>query len=361
MVRFATERLVIRDPIPTDAADWHELMSDPKTMYYLPDIKTHSFEESRQNLEIAITDARCPDRTKYFLVIEDKTTGFFIGTAGYTVTHTTPVGKIAHSDYFLLPEYHGRGFATEALREVIRFAFNEGGVYRLETGCFRESRASERVMQKCGMIKESDLRDAVWHDGRMRDRVGYRLLKDEWVSRVSSKQFTLETNRLILREMTLDDVSATREIVCDELTMYAWNGAWSEEENFAGLEKQLRGYCENGFGRWAVVLKATGKVIGICGLQYCETDRDSVLEIGYLFNRAYWGNGYAAEAAIACKRYAFDIVKADEVFSLIRDTNLASMNVAIRNGMLVRRLYTKHYKGEDMPHYVFSTRKSEEA
>jgi len=169
----------------------------------------------------------------------------------------------------------------------------------------------------------------------------------------------LTTMRLELRELTHDDLPATRDIVCDEQTMYAWNGAWSEEENLAGLEKQIRGYREDGFGRWAVVLKETGKVIGVCGLQWCDTDQDSVLEIGYLFNRAYWGNGYAAEAAIACKRYAFDVLKVDEVFSLVRDTNLASINVAIRNGMLVRRRFIKHYKGEDMPHYVFSIRKGE--
>ena len=173
------------------------------------------------------------------------------------------------------------------------------------------------------------------------------------------KMIILETERLILREMTIEDLPATREIVCDEQTMYAWNGALSEEENLTQLQKQMRGYREDGFGRWAVVLKETGKVIGICGLQWCETDQDRVLEIGYLFNRAYWHNGYAAEAAVACKKYAFDVLKVDEVFSLVRDTNITSMNVAIRNGMLIRRRYTKHYKGEDMPHYVFSARKSD--
>ena len=175
-----------------------------------------------------------------------------------------------------------------------------------------------------------------------------------------SGMIVIETERLILREMTLDDLPATRDIVCDEQTMYAWNGAWSEEENIAGIEKQIRGYREDGFGRWAVATKETGKVIGICGLQNCDTDKDTVLEIGYLFNRAYWGNGYAAESAIACKRYAFDVLKADEVFSLVRDTNLASINVAIRNGMLVRRRFTKHFKGEDMPHYVFSVKNGED-
>jgi RimJ/RimL family protein N-acetyltransferase len=169
-----------------------------------------------------------------------------------------------------------------------------------------------------------------------------------------------ETDRLIVRQMTLDDLHATRAIVCDEQTMYAWNGAWSEDENRAGLEKQLRGYTEDGFGRWAVVLKETGAFIGMCGLQWCDTDRDRVLEIGYLFNRAYWHKGYAAEAAIACKRYAFDVLGYDEVFSLARDTNIPSMNVAIRNGMIIRGRFIKHYKGENMPHCMFSVRKNDE-
>jgi RimJ/RimL family protein N-acetyltransferase len=170
----------------------------------------------------------------------------------------------------------------------------------------------------------------------------------------------IKTARLVLREMTMDDLPAMRAIVQDEQTMYAWGHAWSEEETVAGLEKQLRAYHEDGYGRWAVVLKETGVVIGMCGLLWWETDKDRVPEIGYLFNRAYWHNGYAAEAAIACKRYAFDTLGFDEVYSLIKDTNYPSMNVAIRMGMLVRGRYIKHYHGEDMPHYIFSVRKSED-
>ena len=168
----------------------------------------------------------------------------------------------------------------------------------------------------------------------------------------------LETKRLILREMTIDDLSAMREIVCDERTMYAWNGAWSEQEALAGIQKQIKSYRENGFGRWAVALKETGKVIGLCGLLWCDADKNRVLEVGYLFHRSFWCKGYAAEAAIACKEYAFTILGFDEVFSLIRDNNYAAMNVAIRAGMLVRGRYTKHYEGEDMPHYIFSARRT---
>jgi RimJ/RimL family protein N-acetyltransferase/GNAT superfamily N-acetyltransferase len=170
----------------------------------------------------------------------------------------------------------------------------------------------------------------------------------------------LETRRLTLREMTPDDLPALWEIVGDDETMYAWNGAWSERENAEGVEKQLRSYRENGFGRWAVVLRDTGRVIGMCGLQWCETDTARVPEIGYLFNRAFWHNGYAAEAALACKRYAFGVLGLREVYSLVRDNNFASMNVAIRAGMTVRGRFSKHYRGVDMPHYIFSVRASDE-
>jgi RimJ/RimL family protein N-acetyltransferase len=169
----------------------------------------------------------------------------------------------------------------------------------------------------------------------------------------------VETERLILREMIFEDLPALREIVQDEQTMYAWNGAWNEAETVEGLEKQLNSYSENGFGRWAVDLKGTGRTIGICGLMWQDTDSDRVLEIGYLFNRAFWHNGFAAEASVACRKHAFDVLDYDEVFSLIRDNNYASMNVAIRCGMFVRDRYTKNYKGEDMPHYIFSVRKKE--
>ena len=167
----------------------------------------------------------------------------------------------------------------------------------------------------------------------------------------------IKTERLTLREMTSDDLPALREIVCDEQIMYAWNGALREEEVLENLQKQIKNYREDGFGRWAVVLKETGKLIGICGLMWCDTDRERVLEIGYLFHPAFWHNGYATEAAIACKRYAFDVLKFDEVFSLIRDNNYAAMNVAIRAGMFVRGKYAKRYKGEDMSYYSFSARK----
>ena len=100
-------------------------------------------------------------------------------------------------------------------------------------------------------------------------------------------------------------------------------------------------------------MKENGEMIGKCGLTVQPWKEDEVLEIGYLFQRSYWHRGYAVEAAKACKKYAFETLKAKEVCSIIRDTNTASQKVAMRNGMTRKDMWIKHYKGVDMPHYRY--------
>lgn len=108
----------------------------------------------------------------------------------------------------------------------------------------------------------------------------------------------LETERLLLREMTENDLDDLKEILMDGPTMYAYEGAFTEEETRGWLEGQFRRYRENGFGLWAVVLKETGEMIGQCSLSWQDADLgEPVLEVGYLFKRKHWRRGYAAEAA----------------------------------------------------------------
>lgn len=101
----------------------------------------------------------------------------------------------------------------------------------------------------------------------------------------------------------------------------------------------------------------TGVMIGQCGLTMQQWKEKELLEIGYLFQRSYWHKGYATEAAKACKKYAFEVLNADEVCSIIRDTNIASQNVAIRNGMIATDTWIKHYRGVDMPHNCYVIQK----
>lgn len=160
----------------------------------------------------------------------------------------------------------------------------------------------------------------------------------------------LETKRLFLREITQDDFCSLCKILQDEETMYAYEGAFSDREVQEWIERQISRYQKWGFGLWAVILKETDSMIGQCGLTMQPWKNQEVLEIGYLFERQHWHHGYASEAAIACKQYAFEILKAKEVCSIIRDTNTASQKVAVRNGMIKADSWVKHYRGVDMPH-----------
>ena len=163
----------------------------------------------------------------------------------------------------------------------------------------------------------------------------------------------LETERLYLREMNQSDFASLCRILKDDETMYAYEGAFSDDEVREWLYRQIARYQKWGFGLWAVILKDTNEMIGQCGLTMQNWKDDEVLEIGYLFERAHWHKGYASEAAKACKKYAFETLNASEVCSIIRDTNIASQNVAIRNGMTVKDKWTKHYRGMDMPHHRY--------
>ncbi len=184
MIKLETPRLVIRDYTPADEEEYYQLKSDEGAMLrYQSDIMVHSREESDREFAGVLEDAVKPDRQFYFFRVELKENGRQVGSVGYTVTDRTPVGKLVHAGYFYFPEFWGRGYGTEAFREVLRFAFKEGGVYRVTTGCLAENKGSERIMQKCGLIKEAEHVDWQWHEDRMKTRLEYRLLKPEYDKR----------------------------------------------------------------------------------------------------------------------------------------------------------------------------------
>ena len=180
-IRLETPRLVLRDYTPADEEEYYQLKTNQTTMgRYMRDIMLHSRKEAREEFAGVLEDAAKPDREFYFLRAELKADGRQVGSVGYTVTERTPVGKLVHAGYFYLPEFWGQGLGTEAMARVIRFGFEEDGVYRLSTGCLAENRGSQRIMQKCGMVQEAERVGWQWQDGEMKTRLEYRLLREEY-------------------------------------------------------------------------------------------------------------------------------------------------------------------------------------
>lgn len=192
-MQLETERLILRDYRESDREAYFRLKSDPKTMYYLQDIQLFSKAEADVDFDSVLRDQESEDRKCYFLHMELKDSGEQVGSVGYTVVGRTPVGKIVGAGYFSFPQFWNHGYMTEAFRKVLEFAFLENGVYRVTTGCLAENAGSEQVMIKCGLVKEAEHVDWEWHDGRMKTRLEYRLLKREWDEGVFNGEDCLET------------------------------------------------------------------------------------------------------------------------------------------------------------------------
>lgn len=175
-----TERLILRDYNEADRDAYFKLKSDNKTMYYLKDIEIKNKYEADKDFDKVLDDIKSGDRQFYFFHIEIKETHKQVDSIGYTVMNNTPFEKLVHLGYFTYPEFWNKGYVTESLKKILEFAFTENNVYRIRTGCLKENKGSERVMQKCSMIKETDKKEYEYHDGRMKDRVEYRILKREW-------------------------------------------------------------------------------------------------------------------------------------------------------------------------------------
>ena len=180
VAEMVTDRLILREYKETDKDAYFKLKSDKATMYYLQDIQLFTQEEADKDFANVLTDMESKDRKFYFFHIELKETHEQVGSVGYTVVDDTPVGKIVHAGYFIYPKFWNKGYVTEAFKKVLEYAFTENHVYRVTTGCLSENIGSERVMIKCGLIKEAEHADWEWHDGKMKTRLEYRLLKQEW-------------------------------------------------------------------------------------------------------------------------------------------------------------------------------------
>ncbi|RYL86846.1 GNAT family N-acetyltransferase [Sporolactobacillus sp. Y61] len=170
--------------------------------------------------------------------------------------------------------------------------------------------------------------------------------------------YFLETERLRLRTWESDDILSLKRFLQDKEVMYAYENDFSDEEVQKWLDWNIRSYRKNGYGLWAIELRHSGEIIGECGLTDQAVKGKVYLEIGYHLVKSHWHKGYAIEAARACKYYAFEKLHKEEVVSIVRDTNISSMNVAIRNGMVVATRFVKDAHGVERPHYVFSAKKS---
>ena len=145
----------------------------------------------------------------------------------------------------------------------------------------------------------------------------------------------LETERLILRELTRDDLDALAALYADpEIRRYFPEGTLTRDETLEEIEWIIDVYyARHGFGLWATIDKATGRFIGRCGLIPWTIEGREEVEVAYLLAKAYWGKGLATEVARAILDYAFDTLHIERVVCFPLPENAASRRVAEKIGM----------------------------
>ena len=89
--------------------------------------------------------------------------------------------------YEFNPDYWGRGYATEAAREMLRFGFEELQLHRITAGCIADNAASAHVLEKIGMKLEGRLREKEFFKGRWWDHLWYEILEQEWKDSVQRR------------------------------------------------------------------------------------------------------------------------------------------------------------------------------
>lgn len=147
----------------------------------------------------------------------------------------------------------------------------------------------------------------------------------------------LETRRLFLREMRLQDLDFIASMLSDAEVMRFYPKNYSREESQAWIQRQIDRYQKVGHSLWLVLDKASGQPVGQVGLLPQQIDGSREAEIGYLIHRPFWRMGFATEAATGVRDFAFRTFAKQRVISLIRPENIPSLGVASKLGMAAER------------------------
>ena len=177
-MKFKTDCLKIRELSLADLEVIHQLHSLPEIDEY----NTLGIPATIQTTELLLNEwieKQSPiPRTSYIFCIELLETNEFIGLIALNLGKLNY--KIAEAWYKIHPAYWGKGYATEALAELLKFGFTTLGLHRIEAGCAVENTASIKVLEKTGMIREGSKRKILPIRGNWVDNYFYAILEEDW-------------------------------------------------------------------------------------------------------------------------------------------------------------------------------------
>jgi len=179
------ERIVMRKITKTDAQDMYDYACDPEVTRYLLWQPHESLSYTKRYLDEVMRQYKAHNFFDFAIVCKED--GRMIGTCGFT--RLDPVNHSAEIGYVLSPAYWGRGIASEAVEIILRFAFCNLGVHRVEARYMPGNAASRRVMEKKGMVFEGVERDAIYVKGAYQDVGKCAILRSEYLASHENRPF----------------------------------------------------------------------------------------------------------------------------------------------------------------------------
>ncbi|MGN8644512.1 GNAT family N-acetyltransferase [Gracilibacillus sp. HCP3S3_G5_1] len=152
----------------------------------------------------------------------------------------------------------------------------------------------------------------------------------------------METERLYLRELKMEDTEKLAEVLSDSESMQYYPKPFNKKEVEKWIQWNIENYQKYNHGLWAVILKDADLFIGDCGITMQKIEEETVPEIGFHIIKDYWNKGYATEAAAACREYAFEVLHYPKVFSYATIKNIPSQRVAEKIGMQQYKVFEKN-------------------
>ena len=162
----------------------------------------------------------------------------------------------------------------------------------------------------------------------------------------------IETDRLLLREFTIDDARAVYEFGSNvEVQKYTGDELLTSLERAEEIIKNviLKDYKKYGYGRWAVIFKPDKKLIGFAGLKYLPEFGET--DIGFRFLPQYWGRGIATEASRGIIKYGFKNLNIKRIIGIAMPENIASCRVLEKVGLKLYQIAEYDGDGHDNKWY----------
>ena len=167
-----TERLFLRRVDSNDLKEIFALRSNPETMKYIPRPLVKTDEDALEH--IVMIDSKIDSNEGINWAITLKDNPKLIGVIGHY--RIKPENYRAELGYMLLPEYHGQGIVSEAVKEAVKYGFQVMKLNSLEAIIDPDNYASAKVLEKNGFVKEAHLKEYEFFEGRFLDTVIYSIL-----------------------------------------------------------------------------------------------------------------------------------------------------------------------------------------